>query len=59
MEFYRLKPNEVVSKLESNVNTGLSSQEVKTRIQKYGKNEIEEKKKRLYWLCFLSSLKIF
>lgn len=59
MEFYRLKPNEVVSKLESNVNTGLPSQEVKTRVQKYGKNELEEKKKKTLLAMFFEQFKDF
>ena len=38
-------PETIVKQLESNVETGLTSEQVKERAEKYGPNKLKEKKK--------------
>ncbi|MCL2556094.1 MAG: cation-translocating P-type ATPase [Firmicutes bacterium] len=45
MEWYKIKTDEVLTKLDTNRETGLRHSEVETRRAKYGFNEFEEKKK--------------
>ena len=59
MDFYRKKPKEVVKELNSNVNTGLTTGEVAKRIEKYGKNELAEKKKKSLLAMFFDQFKDF
>ena len=43
--WYNLNKNEVLKKLDVNISTGLSQEEVQSRLEKYGLNEFEEEKK--------------
>lgn len=45
---------DVVRKLKSNINYGLSDEEAKIRLQKYGGNSIENKKRENLFFKFLS-----
>lgn len=56
---YRESTDSIVSKLDSNVSQGLSSSEVKARIEKYGANEIQEEEKRTLLQKFLDQFKDF
>lgn len=49
--WYTMQADEVIRKLETNADTGLSHAEVKNRLKKYGHNQLEEKKVYLP-LCF-------
>lgn len=55
-EFYKLSVKETIEKLNTSEN-GLSEEEVKKRLEKYGKNELREKLKTPKWLLFLSQFK--
>lgn len=46
MEWYNKGKNEVLKELNTNLSVGLSEKEVKRRIEKYGKNELEEQAKK-------------
>ena len=50
---YKKHFNDVVNELESNVQSGLSSSEVSSRQEKYGKNALEEHKKETLIVKFL------
>ena len=52
---YRKRNEDVVNELGSNVQSGLSSQEVEARREKYGKNALEEHKKETLLVKFLKS----
>ncbi len=52
---YRKRNVDVVNELGSNVQSGLSSQEVEARREKYGKNALEEHKKETLLVKFLKS----
>ena len=43
-------PETIVQQLDSNVETGLTAQQVKERAEKFGKNKLQEKKKKS-WIC--------
>jgi len=55
-EFYKKSPEECLSSLESNEN-GLSHDEVKKRLDKYGENQLEEKKERGFLEILISQIK--
>jgi Ca2+-transporting ATPase len=52
-----LSVSETIQKLDTNVDTGISEDEAKRRQEKYGKNELKEKKKDSWIKIFLSQLK--
>lgn len=54
--FYQKSSEEVINKLKSNI-SGLSSKEAKSRLEKYGYNELSEKSKVPTWKLFLESFK--
>lgn len=54
--FYQNSSEEVINKLKSDI-LGLSTKEAKSRLEKYGYNELEEKSKLPTWKLFLDSLK--
>jgi P-type Ca2+ transporter type 2C len=58
MEFHSLSREEVASKLQSNAD-GLTSQQATDRLQQYGPNEIEAKKKKTWWGILLSQFTDF
>ncbi len=53
LQWYNLKTNEVMKQLGSNEQTGLSTQEVLQRQARYGKNKLDEKKKKSLFHRFL------
>lgn len=54
--FYQMPVREALDALETSEN-GLSEEEAKKRIEKYGKNELQAKLKTPRWLLFLSQFK--
>ncbi|HTP03356.1 MAG TPA: cation-transporting P-type ATPase [Anaerolineales bacterium] len=52
-KWYTLSAEEVAKNLEVDPTKGLSTQEAKTRLQKYGPNVLAEKKKESGWQAFL------
>ena len=52
-----LEIDEVVEKLKTNINSGLSTNEANERVLKYGKNELKEKKKKSVFKIFIDELK--
>ena len=46
MEWYRQSKEELLSNLNTDISSGLSSEEVNLRIEKYGTNELKEEKKK-------------
>ena len=58
MDFHSEDLQSVLAEVDTNVETGLSKDEVKARIEKFGQNKLKEKKRNLLWQGFLSSLKM-
>ena len=54
--FETLSAKDTVTYLSSDVEKGLSSEEAKARLEKYGPNKLAEKKKRNIFMIFLSQL---
>ena len=54
-----LRKNEILKKLGTNENVGLSEDEVKQRQEKYGKNKLQEKKKESVLIKFLKQFNDF
>lgn len=48
MQWYNLDEKEVLEKLESNLDQGLSQTESQSRLEKYGRNELKEGKKKSF-----------
>lgn len=59
MNWHYLPNNELYELLGTDVAQGLSEQEAQIRIERDGRNELEEKKKRPAWLLFLDQFKDF
>lgn len=55
--FYQLTVNEAVSKLETNLKSGLSEKEAQKRFEQYGPNELKEGKRRPMAFRFLDQFK--
>lgn len=51
--WHTLDLTEVVRKLRSNINYGITNEEAKIRLEKYGKNKIEGKKKESFFIKFI------
>ncbi|MHA1719864.1 MAG: cation-transporting P-type ATPase, partial [Promethearchaeota archaeon] len=51
--WFNLSIEEVEKKLKSSIKDGLSSAEAKTRLEKYGPNELQEEEKTPRWKVFL------
>ena len=58
-EFYRQSSEEVLSHLNTNAETGLSSQEAASRLEKYGPNEIQEGERTTTLQKFIAQFKDF
>ncbi|GAB2488528.1 cation-translocating P-type ATPase [Algoriphagus taiwanensis] len=58
MSFYQQPVQEIFSQLESQ-STGLSSQDAQKRLEKFGPNALQEKKKKPAWVLFLGQFKDF
>ena len=59
MAWYKKSSQEIKEELDVNLETGLSSEEVKTRRAKYGDNTLTEKKPKSIVTMFLSQFKDF
>ena len=57
--WWQLEIEEVTKALEANPIKGLSSDEAKLRLEKYGRNELEEKKKKTILIMLLDQFKDF
>jgi len=57
--WHTLKINEVIEKLKSNKESGLSEKEVKQRQKKYGVNKLEEKKQENIFIKFIKQFNDF
>ncbi len=55
-EYYKLNSDETLKKLDTS-KEGLSEEEVKTRLQKYGYNKLKETKKKSVFIKFLEQFK--
>jgi len=58
INWHRLVPKEVLEKLQSS-GDGLSSDEVHRRLERYGPNELIEKRHKSLWMMFLDQFKDF
>ena len=54
--FYQKNSVQVLNDLDSNL-TGLTQEESKSRLEKYGRNQLQEKQKTPTWKLFLESFK--
>ena len=50
--WHTLEISDLVRKLKSNINYGITKEEAKVRLEKYGKNKIEENKKSNFFIKF-------
>lgn len=57
--FYNRTTEQSSSILDTNVSSGLSEEEVKIRIEKYGLNELTGKKRKSFWIVFSNQFKSF
>jgi len=58
IDWHRLNPDEVLEKLQSSAK-GLSSEEAQQRLERYGPNELIEKRRKPLWMMFLDQFKDF
>ncbi|MCP4760741.1 MAG: cation-translocating P-type ATPase [archaeon] len=56
---HSLEVNDVEKELDTSIEKGLSEEEVKKRIEKYGLNELEQTKKISAWEIFINQFKDF
>ena len=59
MESYRQSTEEVISQLDTDIKTGLTSQEAAKRLEKYGPNEIQESERTTTFQKFIAQFKDF
>ncbi|MDD4184160.1 MAG: HAD-IC family P-type ATPase, partial [Candidatus Izemoplasmatales bacterium] len=59
MEFYQNEAKAVIKELSTSRKEGLSQQEIAIRQERYGKNELREKKKKTLFQMFLDQFKDF
>ena len=57
MEKYQQSIDDILNELQTNSKNGLSHHEVKQRIEKYGKNKLEESKKKTSFQKFIDQFK--
>lgn len=57
MAWYSEKIENVISELNTNIETGLSANEVTKRLETYGQNKLNEKKKRTFLQRFFDQMK--
>ena len=53
-KWHSMNSEDVLKKMESHIDDGLTEKEAKDRLEKYGKNEIPKGKKRTWWMRLLS-----
>ena len=54
--FETLTPNQSIEALQTNVETGLTNEEAKRRLELYGENKLQEKAKKTWFQIFLEQL---
>lgn len=59
MKFFRMSTEEVAKELNSNLDNGLTTAEAQERLEKNGKNELKEKKKKSLLVRFIAQFKDF
>lgn len=59
MDWQSIPQQECINKLESDRDNGLSGQQAKQRLEQYGPNELEQRKKRGFWGRFLAQFSDF
>ena len=59
MNWFNLSVDETLKELETNVDNGLTIEEVKKRQEKYGLNELKAKRKKNIFIKFLEQFKDF
>jgi len=59
VSWHALSADDVMAQLESPIETGLSTAEVKARQEKYGLNELTEKKRTTFWQMLWAQLNNF
>lgn len=57
MTFYHSSPSEVIQELESDLTSGLRSDQVQNRIAQFGENKLKEKKRKSNFQRFLAQFK--
>lgn len=57
LEFYKLSVDEIASILSSNLDSGLSEEEVSKRLSLFGPNKLKEEKRKSVFKIFLSQFK--
>ena len=59
MQWHTLASNEVAKETNTNITTGLTTEEAKKRLKRFGYNELKETKKQSALLLFLNQFKDF
>ena len=59
MKWFNKNVDDIEKELSTNVKNGLNSEEVQQKREKYGFNELQEKKKKSIWIKFLEQFKDF
>ena len=59
MNYFNKDIEEVAKEFETDINLGLKSEEIEKKREKYGKNELTEKKKTSLFIKFLNEFKDF
>jgi len=58
-DWWQLKAQDAIKEMATDLITGLSDQEAKARLDKYGLNQLKEKKTHSLWVIFLGQFKDF
>jgi len=58
-DWWQLKAQDAIKEMATDLVTGLSDQEAKARLDKYGLNQLKEKKSHSLWFIFLEQFKDF
>jgi len=58
-DFYRMKAEDLCKELQTDIQNGLTTQEAKQRFEKYGPNELAQRKRRTIWQMFFSQFTDF
>ena len=59
MDWHSMNYREICKNLDTDIKKGLSSEQVNSRLEKYGKNTLTQKKKQSVFMKFLSQFKDF
>jgi Ca2+-transporting ATPase len=58
-KWFMMTPEDVAAKLSTSLKSGLTSEEAKLRLEKYGYNELKQKEKDPWWKRFLAEFNDF